>query len=82
MVVTTVPKAIPIRVLLAESECELGAWLKRSLERVAYEVTECPCVTDLVRHCGPSTETGDLPLFDLMLCDARLLPYSTSCSRG
>ena len=77
MVVTTVPKAIPIRVLLAESECELGAWLKRSLERVAYEVTECPCVTDLVRHCGPSTETGDLPLFDLMLCDARLLGKHT-----
>ena len=77
MVVTTVPKAVPIRVLLAESECELGAWLKRSLERVAYEVTECHCVTDLVRHCGPSTETGNLTLFDLVLCDARLLGKQT-----
>ena len=73
MVVSTVPKAEPVRVLLAESERELGAWLKRSLERVAYEVTECRCVSDLVRHCEPSTEAGDLPLFDLVLCDARLL---------
>lgn len=73
MVVSTVPKAEPVRVLLAESERELGAWLKRSLERVAYEVTECRCVSDLVRHCKPSAEAGDLPLFGLMLCDARLL---------
>lgn len=73
MVVTTLSKAEPIRVLLAEPQRELSAWLKRSLERVAYEVTECRCASDLVRHCKPSTEMGDLTLFDLVLCDARLL---------